>query len=245
MTLGVAQHWYDTRQYENNTTLIWEPHVSIAVRCNIWLVKGRDKCLLIDSGMGMKPLRSEIRVVAEKPVLAVASHAHFDHIGGHYEFENRLGHVAEADILTTPTDENTVWSLFKNKPLLDALPYSSYDIASYEIKPAPLTQLIDEGDEIDLGDRLFKVFHMPGHSPGSICLYEQATETLFTGDVIYDGEIYDHLYHSDVETYLETMARLKEIPAQTFHCGHFGSFGKQRLIELVDTYVASKSTTGD
>jgi len=241
MSLQVAQQWFESRDFDEQITLIWEPHVSIDVRCNIWLVKGRDKHLLIDNGMGMKPIRSEISASTEKPVLAVASHAHFDHIGGHHEFENRLSHPAEADILTTPNDKNTVWHWYKEEPLLDALPSADYDISRYSILPAPPTQLIDEGDEIDLGNRIFKVFHMPGHSPGSICLYEQAIKTLFTGDVIYDGKIYDQLYHSDVETYLETMARLKEVPAEVFHCGHYGSFGKQRLIELVDTYVSSKS----
>ncbi|MDH3695630.1 MAG: MBL fold metallo-hydrolase [Gammaproteobacteria bacterium] len=240
MSLQVAQQWYDHRDFDDEITLIWEPHVSISVRCNIWLVKGRDKQLLIDNGMGMKPMRSEITALTEKPVLAVASHAHFDHIGGHHEFEYRLSHAAEADILTTPNDKNTVWHWFKDEALIDALPSPGYDMSNYSILPAPPTQLIDEGDEIDLGNRVFKVFHLPGHSPGSICLYEQSTRTLFTGDVIYDGKIYDQLYHSDVEIYLETMARLKEIPAEILHCGHYGSFGKQRLIELVDAYVESK-----
>ncbi len=240
MSLQVAEKWYDSREFDNRITLIWEPHVSIAVRCNIWLIKGRDKHLLIDNGMGMKPMRAEIAALVEKPILAVASHAHFDHIGGHHEFEHRLSHPAEADILISPNDKNTVWHWFKEESIIDALPSADYDIENYSVLPAPPTQLIDEGDEIDLGDRLFKVFHMPGHSPGSICLYEQATKTLFTGDVIYDGKIYDQLYHSDVEIYLETMARLKEISAEVFHCGHYGSLSRQRLIELVDTYIESK-----
>ena len=100
--------------------------------------------------------------------------------------------------------------------------------------------MIDEGAELDLGNRLLKVFHMPGHSPGSICLYEEATATLFCGDVVYDGELLDQLYHSDRERYQETLARLREIPAQTFHCGHYESFGKARLGQIIDNYEAQK-----
>ena len=91
---------------------------------------------------------------------------------------------------------------------------------------------------VDLGDRHFTVFHMPGHSPGSICLLEAATATLFTGDVVYDGELFDQLWHSDREAYRETMRRLKEIPARTFHCGHNASFGRERLVAIVDAYLA-------
>jgi glyoxylase-like metal-dependent hydrolase (beta-lactamase superfamily II) len=82
---------------------------------------------------------------------------------------------------------------------------------------------------------------MPGHSPGSVCLYESATKTLFTGDVVYDGVLFDELYHSDPERYLETLARLKEIPAETFHCGHYGSFGRERMPSVIEQYQGSKS----
>jgi glyoxylase-like metal-dependent hydrolase (beta-lactamase superfamily II) len=124
---------------------------------------------------------------------------------------------------------------------MSALPFADFDLADYHIEPAPPTQLIDEGDELDLGDRLLKVFHMPGHSPGSVCLYESATKTLFTGDVVYDGVLFDELYHSDPERYLETLARLREIPAETFHCGHYGSFGRERMPSVIEQYQGSKS----
>ena len=122
--------------------------------------------------------------------------------------------------------------------MLEALPCPDFDWKDYRVKPAPPTRLIDEGDELDLGNRLFKVFHMPGHSPGSICLFESATATLFCGDVIYDGELLDALYHSDKELYAETLARLREIPATTFHCGHYASFGRERLGQIIDEYMA-------
>jgi glyoxylase-like metal-dependent hydrolase (beta-lactamase superfamily II) len=174
--------------------------------------------------------------------MAVASHTHFDHIGNHHEFEQRCCHPAEAQVLSHPDAENTVWQhyqgLMDSENPLTALPYAGFDFDQYQIKPAPPTRLIDEGDELDLGDRLFKVFHMPGHSPGSVCLYETATKTLFTGDVLYDGELLDALFHSDREQYRETLARLKEIPAEIFHCGHYASFGRQQALQLIDNYLA-------
>ena len=49
-----------------------------------------------------------------------------------------------------------------------------------------MTRALDEGDVIDLGDRVFKVLHLPGHSRGSIGLLEEATGVFFSGDVIYE-----------------------------------------------------------
>lgn len=218
------------------------------LRCNIWHVQGRDADLLIDSGLGVVSLRERVAALGDRSVLAVASHTHFDHIGCHHEFGQRLCHPAEAGVLERPTARNTVWAEYSASQLganpLRALPRAGFDLADYRVEPAPATRLIDEGDEVDLGDRLFRVFHMPGHSPGSLCLYEAATRTLFTGDVLYDGELLDGLYHSDREAYHETLARLTEIPAEVFHCGHFASFGRQRMLELVEAYRASRAPDG-
>lgn len=242
----IAKNWYQTRQCSDDITLIWEPHVSPDVRCNIWHIRGRNKDLLVDSGMGVVSLRQSVASLSERPLLAVASHTHFDHVGSHHEFEHRLCHPLEQKILAQPNPDNTVWSAFLSEygeqGIFEALPYADFDLRDYRVNPAPATQLIDEGDELDLGDRLFKVFHMPGHSPGSICLYEAASQTLFAGDVLYDGQLLDQLYHSDPDIYQETLARLQEIPAQTFHCGHYASFGRQRMHEIINTYRAARES---
>ena len=195
---------------------------------------------MVDSGLGVVSLRDSVAALAERPVLALASHTHFDHVGCHHEFDERLCHHAEAAVLEAPSAFNTVWAEYRATMLeeqpLQALPYAGFEWGDYTVQPAPPSRLIEEGDEVDLGDRLFRVFHMPGHSPGSVCLYEAATRTLFTGDVLYDGELLDALYHSEPERYAETLARLKEIPADVYHCGHFASFGRGRMLELVDAY---------
>lgn len=244
MTLAVATQWYAVRKYGDGISLIYEQFVDPGLRCNIWHVQGRNNDLLIDSGLGLVPLREEVAALSQNPVLAVASHTHFDHIGNHHEFEQRCCHPAEAGILAAPDAQNTVWQEYQvmmgsGQPL-SALPYPGFSFADYKVLPAAPSRLIIEGDELDLGDRLFRVFHMPGHSPGSVCLYEPARKILFTGDVLYDGELLDSLYHSDQKRYLETVARLKEIPAETYHCGHYASFGRQKAMQLIDDYLAQR-----
>ena len=100
------------------------------------------------------------------------------------------------------------------------------------------TQLIDEGDVLDLGDSAFEVIHLPGHSPGSIGLWEKASGTLFSGDAIYDGPLLDEIEGADKQAYAATMERLRQLPVNLVHAGHDPSFDRARLHSLIDKYLA-------
>jgi glyoxylase-like metal-dependent hydrolase (beta-lactamase superfamily II) len=97
--------------------------------------------------------------------------------------------------------------------------------------------VLDEGDVIDLGDRAFEVLHLPGHSPGSIGLWDAVSGTLFSGDAVYDGPLLDEIDGSDIDDYLATMERLRELPVTVVHGGHEPSFDRRRLVELCDAYL--------
>jgi glyoxylase-like metal-dependent hydrolase (beta-lactamase superfamily II) len=97
---------------------------------------------------------------------------------------------------------------------------------------------VQASDEIDLGNRHFEVMHLPGHSPGSMGLWEADSGTLFSGDAIYDGLLLDELEDSNIPDYLETMKYLKELPVSVVHGGHEPSFDRERLVELADAYLA-------
>ncbi len=107
MEIATAASWFETRRLADGVTLIHEPHIKPYYRCNIWHVRGRDRDLLLDSGIGVVGLRRQVALLAERPLIAVASHGHFDHIGGHWEFPERAIHRAEADILAHPTRAST------------------------------------------------------------------------------------------------------------------------------------------
>ena len=240
MEIATADSWYETRSLGDGVTLIHEPHILPFYRCNIWHLRGRDRDLLLDSGMGVVPLRQQVALLAERPILVVASHSHFDHIGAHHEFADRAIHRLEAGILAEPDRVRTLASLYVKDDIFSRRPPDPYDSNAYALQAAPATQLLSEGDVIDLGNRRLEVLHLPGHSPGSIGLWEAATGTLFSGDAIYDGPLIDDCYHSVVEDYLATMERLRRIPARVVHGGHFGSFDHRRYLELIDDYVAGK-----
>ena len=236
--IAVARDWYEIDDCGGGVSRILESHVAPWMRCNMWLIHGRDRDLLVDSGMGLRPLKAEIAALPDRPVAAVCTHCHFDHIGCAHEFDVRLGHRSDAAIHAAPDLDRTCARPWITGELLTARPYEGYDIAQYRITPAPLTGYLDEGDVIDTGDRVFQVFHMPGHAPGSIALYEQATRTLFSGDIVYDGELIDNAWHSEPEAYRESLHRLRELPVDLVHGGHYASFGRDRLLQLIDLYLA-------
>jgi glyoxylase-like metal-dependent hydrolase (beta-lactamase superfamily II) len=128
--------------------------------------------------------------------------------------------------------------------MLTALPTADYNMRSFRIRPAPVTHIVEEGDIVDLGDRSFEVLHLPGHSPGSIGLWESRTQVLFSGDAIYDGPLVDTLHHSNVADYVRTMRRLREFPARIVHAGHEPSFGRERLIAIADRYLEKAEKQG-
>lgn len=245
MSSRIPDKWYKVRHLGDDVSLITETWIADWLRCNIWHVRGSTHDLLVDSGMGMRPLKAEVASLTERPVICVSSHCHFDHVGGAHEFDCRLGHQSEADVHASPDIADTVTSPFIRAETFRALPHAGFHHSEFRVTPAPLTGYLDEGDVVDLGNRTFKVLHLPGHSPGSIALWEESTGIFFTGDVVYDGGLLDNLYHSDKSLYRESLQRLHDWPVKVVHGGHGDSFGKDRMNQIIDDYMAGRGVMSD
>lgn len=251
--LPVADPWFVTRPVSDGVTLITEPHVHPLLRCNVWHVRGRDRDLVIDTSLGLVPIAHLVEHELGHAVLAVATHVHSDHVGGMSEFTDRAIHRVEAGVLaesqqTTLVAEHygeTVLGPYRDagyeipELLVDAVPTAGMAMIG-EIAGAPATRLLDDGDVVDIGNRAFEVMHLPGHSPGSIGLWEAETGILFSGDAVYDGPLLDELEGSDIDAYLKTMERLRVLTVTVVHGGHEASFGRERLVEMCDDYVGAR-----
>ncbi|MHA6686873.1 MBL fold metallo-hydrolase [Mesorhizobium sp. A556] len=207
-------------------------------RANIFHVVGRDADLVLDFGTGVTSLRNDLVIPEGKHVFAVATHSHIDHIGSFHEFEHRLGHAVEAQAFETMTDAYTLADHFREQvDCLAHLPKDGWDITDYRIPAAPLTAALGEGDTVDLGDRIYTILFLPGHSPGSIGLFDAKGGTLFSGDAIYEGTLIDDLPGGDKNAYRRTMQRLCELDVETVHGGHNACMTGDRMREIARGYL--------
>jgi len=83
-------------------------------------------------------------------------------------------------------------------------------------------QLLRDGDIVKLGDRLFRVIHTPGHTAGSICLYDEKNRTLVTGDSVWGtGLTYrGPVIRKTKEDYINSMEKLKDLEIDLLIMGH-------------------------
>ena len=232
-----ADNWWRVTRLDDDVSLIDEPHIKPFYRCNCWHVRGADEDMLVDSGMGVVSLRQWVPLVTERPLMAVASHTHFDHIGCHHEFDARAVHRAEAHLLAAPGRKATLADPYVTDDIFDALPPEPYASERYEVTPAPATRLLEDGDAIAVGGRRFEVIHTPGHSPGGIALFEAQTGILIAGDIVYDGPLITDTYHSDMGDYIASMKRLLDLPVRVVHGGHFPSFDGARLRVIIEDWL--------
>lgn len=92
-----------------------------------------------------------------------------------------------------------------------------------EEEPAPLGGYLIDNQKINFGNTSLQVFHVPGHSPGSMAFYFENEKAIFTGDVLFKGTIgrsdfekgnFDDLIHSITQ-------RLLPLPDETIvYSGH-------------------------
>lgn len=255
--LPVADPWFAIAEVEPGLHRITEPHCHRLIRANAFLVKGRTHDLLVDSGMGIGRLRDALRPLLDKPLIVLATHAHVDHIGGHREFRDCpiLVHPAEAaDLSDPPVPRGLSFDQFGASQretlraagfdvdglLVDAVPEAGYDVDAYRCEGVTPTRMVDEGDSVDLGSRRFAVLHLPGHSPGGLGLWEAATGTLIAGDTLYDGILIDTIDGADPAAYVVSMQRLRRLPVRIVHGGHRDSFGRERMLAIIDRYLAGR-----
>ncbi|MBP9182038.1 MAG: MBL fold metallo-hydrolase [Fuscovulum sp.] len=214
-----------------------EPGVDPMFRAAMVTVIGRDADLQFDFGCGLGPLRPALPL-SGAPVIAVASHAHVDHIGGFHEFADRRGHAAEAAAFAGQDPDATFAGEFAAWPG-GAAP--GQDLSAWRLVPAPLTLALSDGDRIDLGDRVLSVLHLPGHSPGGIGLLDEAAGLLLSGDAIYDDEILDDIPGADRTAYAATMERLRHLDCRMVIGGHGPPMTRARMVALAEAWLGARA----
>jgi glyoxylase-like metal-dependent hydrolase (beta-lactamase superfamily II) len=156
--------------------------------CNCYIVyeTKHDEALIIDPGDDADLIISTLTRLNTDPLKIIATHGHFDHNMAAYELQ--MGYkipflISEYDLF-----------LLKNMPK-SAKYFSNVNTV---IVPKP-DGFLKKGQKISFDESFFEVIETPGHTPGSICLFNPIENILFAGDTIFkNGSIgrYDFSYSS-------------------------------------------------
>lgn len=185
---------------------------------NIYLVRGGKEALLIDTGTGMfikeyLPLLLE-RLKGAERVTILNTHEHYDHTGGNLPMRAAL---EERGIeVRFAAHELTAEAIERgNDRVILAFHYGR----SFE--PHPVEIKLSSGDRVRVGPLSFEVLHTPGHTRGSIMLYEPDEKILFTGDTVFDGTIGRVDFPTgSLGEMLYTLSRLTELDVDLGLPGH-------------------------
>lgn len=179
---------------------------------HVYLIKGRTKNVLIDTGMTdgfslLKNRLSELDMRIKDINLIILTHEHFDHIGATAFFHKTAvvaGHRLAANKLELQ-DEFVTFNKYRNIPS----------------KPFWVDIWLEDDSMIDLGNYELKVIHTPGHTSGCICLYEPSVGLLFTGDTVFSGGTLSEIaVGGNVSDYTNSVQRLSNLKVKTICPGH-------------------------
>lgn len=134
----------------------------------VWDGRSPD-ALVVDPGMGAaEPLIARLREHGLRLTVIANSHGHIDHI-----FDDApLMRGTDAPLAIHPDD---------------AYRLDGRNTYGFELEPVTATRDLTEGEQVRIGGLVFDVLHLPGHSEGSVCLYEERRALLISGDVLFAG----------------------------------------------------------
>jgi glyoxylase-like metal-dependent hydrolase (beta-lactamase superfamily II) len=208
---------------------------------NCYLVVNEEEIILIDSGLPGNS--SKITDYVEKNLklnpqdikTIIITHNHFDHIGS----LSKIKEITEAKVAIHPADADYIRGEAKHigGTFMNTIIKLLQTI--YQTKPVEPEILLNDGDIIGG----YQVIHTPGHSPGSICLYNPENKALFVGDNLRfkDGKLQSpgERLIPEPDKYETSMKRLLDYDFEVILTGHTApvlSGGKELLDEFVKNF---------
>jgi len=200
---------------------------------------GKKECFLIDPGADAQEILSRLEILNVVPTAIVFTHGHLEHTGAAHAIINHYaerGMKIEVGIhrsdraFLPPKGKDTNWALFK--------PFGKDAIkvfkALYDDLPTP-TFFLKDGDPVLDSD--FVTIHTPGHSQGSVSLYSEERQMLFSGDTLFFKTVgRTDVVGSDIKKMTKSIRGvLFELPRETrLFPGHGPNSTLEREIEFND-----------
>ncbi len=227
---------------------------------NIYLIKGRDGCLLVDTGWNtaeafdcLKKGLTQAGVSFKDILKIVVTHIHPDHYGLIGKLKGLSGarlalHHLERDLIESryinmgDLLRELEHFLHRNGVVIEELPQLQQASAKMVkfVTPAPSDVTLKGGEVIRLEPFSFRVIWTPGHSPGHICLYEPKQKILISGDHILPTITPNVGFHpqsspSPLDDYLSSLDKVSKLEVNLILPGHEDIFSglKLRIRELI------------
>jgi hydroxyacylglutathione hydrolase len=204
--------WYAIEEIAAGVFAIGEPKYH-QINWN-YLICGTERGLMFDTGPGLRDIAPVARSLTGLPLIAMASHLHYDHTGNLHRFEE-IG-LADLPVLRACVGPD---GLFRAP---DHLYLGAYEDLVFT--PVRVAHWWPPNASIDLGGKALEIIPTPGHSPDSVSLYDAAANILFAADFLYLDSLYAQVPGSSLLDYLATAERLYErLPADILILGAHGS----------------------
>ena len=230
--------WFTINQIDNETFIISEYRHWEETHC--YLLIGSERSLLIDTGLGICNIYDEVIKLTDRPVTAVATHVHWDHIGGHKYFSDFCAHKGELNWLNGefPLTIEQIRDMVIDRCDLP----ECYNINTYDLFQGTPTKVLEDYDVINLGDRSLYVLHTPGHSPGHMCFFEKERGYLFTGDLVYKDTLLAYYPSTDPKAYLLSLKKVTALPVRRVFPGHHTlDIHPEILVRMRDSFEQLKA----
>lgn len=222
--------WFTIEAIDQDTFVISEYKHWEETHC--YLLCGTKKAVLIDTGLGVSDIRRVVDALTDLPIEVIATHVHWDHIGGHRLFDNIGVHEEEVSWLSEefPLPLQVVKNNLVCKPCDFPKDFCIEEYNIYKRKP---TVIVKGGDCIDLGNRELEVIHTPGHSPGHCCFYEPERKYLYSGDLIYKGCLDAYYPTTNPIQFYESVKRIQGYQIGRIMPGHHQMDIKSTIVDEI------------
>lgn len=203
--LELQNNWFEVKEVANKVWLIDDNGFD-----NIYLVEGREKALLIDTGCGVGDLKQILPTLASLPLIVVNTHGHPDHVLGDAQFYDIHMANEDASLLSEYINTDSRKLILEN--VLQGKYSSEFSTEKWLDSTINNIVPIKNGHKFDLGDREIRVVSMPGHSAGCIGLLDEQQKLFFSGDSIIEGDMWIHYKDSlPLSTYLQSIKQVSAI----------------------------------
>lgn len=172
----------------------------------MYLVKGSERALLIDTGCGAGDLGALIRSLTDLPLTVVLTHGHYDHAGGAGWFEDLWIDPVELTPTAIHYDRRATYEkLHANCPQL-----KPEDMALQPEDASVRFHPLTPGQRFSLGGITVEAIPCPGHTPGTYCMLIEEERLLLTGDACHSITYLFFDNALSMEEYRENLSELKK-----------------------------------